>query len=210
MVVNIDLFWRVQVNFHPGIWPATGGKRKWKDLWEIALSNILKTCKDVDALTACESHLRESIRLREMKVEEYSRNEGKGGVKRKMTEEDRNHISMLYYVGNALTLTVRRLYYTCSDKALKAIGLRKKNCTMPGVWSTQLPTKIQNFKDKGKLTDCQTYLKMALEWRKEEYERKKKQEWDDSHLKELQSIISIIEDTTLTAIGQRLLTFTSG
>ena len=205
MVVNIDSLWHVQINFDPGIWPTTGGKRKWKDLWEIALSNILKTCKDIGALTACESHLRESIRLREMKVEEYSRDEGQGGVKRKMTQEERSHISMLYYVGNALTLTVRRLYYTYSDKALVAVGLRSKNCTMPEVWSTQLPNKIQNFNDKSMLTLCQTHLKMALEWRKKEYERKKKQEWDESHLKELQSMISIIEETTLTVIEQHLL-----
>ena len=112
---------------------------------------------------------------------------------------------MLYYVGNALTLTVRRLYYTYSDKALVAVGLRSKNCTMPEVWSTQLPNKIQNFNDKSMLTLCQTHLKMALEWRKKEYERKKKQEWDESHLKELQSMISIIEETTLTVIEQHLL-----
>ena len=103
MVVSIDSFWRVQVNFHSGIWPTTGGKRKWKDLWEIALSNILKTCKDIGALTACEIHLRESIRLREMKVEEYSRNEGQGGEKRKMTEEEKNQIlALLDVVDQAL------------------------------------------------------------------------------------------------------------
>ena len=206
MVVNIDSFWRVQINFDQGLWPKAGGKRKWTDLWEIALSNILKKCEDIDALTACESHLRKSIRLREMKVEEYSRDEGQGDVQRKMTKAERNHISMLYYVGNALTLTTRRLYYTHSDKALKAVGLGKKNCTMSEVWSTQLPNKIQNFNDKSKLTECQTHLKMALEWRKKEYEQKEKQERDESHLKELQSMISIVEDTTLTAVGQRLLT----
>merc|ERR1711988_823912 len=180
------------------------GKRLWKDLWKIALFNVLKGCDDIDKLTKCEEHLRESIRLREMKVEEYSRNEGQGGVKRKMTEEDRNHISMLYYVGNALTLTIRRLYYTHSDKAFKAVGLRSKNCTIPRVWSTQLPNKIQNFNDKSRLDQCQTHLKIALEWRKKEYEQKKKQEWDDSHLKELQNLISVIENTTLLAIDARL------
>ena len=206
MVVNIDSFWRVQINFDQGLWPKAGGKRKWTDLWEIALSNILKKCEDIDALTACESHLRKSIRLREMKVEEYSRDQGQGDVQRKMTKAERNHISMLYYVGNALTLTTRRLYYTHSDNALKAVGLGKKNCTMSEVWSTQLPNKIQNFNNKCKLTECQTHLKMALEWRKKEYEQKEKQERDESHLKELQSMISIVEDTTLTAVGQRLLT----
>ena len=74
------------------------------------------------------------------------------------------------------------------------------------MWSTQLPNKIQNFNDKSKLTECQTHLKMALEWRKKEHEQKKKQKCDESHLKELQSMISIVEDRTLTVIGQRLLT----
>merc|ERR1711916_347061 len=250
MVVNIDSFWRAQINFDEGLWPKRNGKRLWKDLWEIALSDILKKCEDIGALTECEEHLRESIRLREMKAEEYTSLAGysahmprelivsrsdfddiydqhidvlrksadplhiggqwqnepplqtherpqlnvaphsgiesdddRPGVKRKMTEEDRNHISMIYCVGKALTLTIRRLYYTHSDKALKAIDLKKKHCTMPEVWSTDVPNEILNFNNKSKLTKCQTHLKMALEWRKKEYEQKKKQERDDSHLK---------------------------
>ena len=117
---------------------------------------------------------------------------------------------MLYYVGNALTLTIRRLYYTYSEKALKAVGLGKKNCTMFEVWSNQLPCKIENFNDESKLTECQAYIVTALEWRKKEHEQKIKQKYDESHLKELQSMISIIEDITLTEIGQRLLTLSNG
>ena len=60
------------------------------------------------------------------------------------------------------------------------------------------------------MTECQAYIVTALEWRKKEHEQKIKQKYDESHLKELQSMISIIEDITLTEIEQRLLTLSNG
>ena len=131
---------------------------------------------------------------------------GRVGVVREMPEEERNHINILYRMKKTLVLATIRLYFRHSDEALKTIGMRGENCTKRDVWSTQLPSKIRNFNNVRKLKECQTHLQMALDWRKREYDEKKKQQRDESesHMKELQSMITVIEDIALPAINQRL------
>ena len=203
-VVNIDSFWSAQINFDSGLWPKTGDKRIWTDLWKVALTNVLKKCKDTDALTKCEQHLGNLVQLREIKVEKYSRGEDLDGVERNMSNEEKNHHGMLRVVVKALVFTIRRLYYTYSDKALYVVGLRKKDCTKYDVWDTQLPNKIRNYNYKSRLNECQTHLTAALKWRKKEYEQKKKYEWDETDTKKLERLILVIENTTLPAIKERL------
>merc|ERR1711968_236242 len=213
MVDNIDSFWGVQAQkFDPKIWPASNNGRKWEELWSIALSKILKNCSDIAKLTECGGHLRESIRLREEKVREYSRGEGVTGGGEKMSEKDRSHDSMLFHVGNAFTLTARRLYYTHSDVVLKTVGLEEEICTNYEMWLTLLPEKIENLKDKSQLETCRAHLAKAFEWRNEECEqkekiqpkKKKKKEEHKSHILELQRMIEVIKDKTLPSIDQRM------
>merc|ERR1711991_886151 len=203
MVDDIDSFLSAQ-KFDPKIWPASNNGRKWEELWSIALSKILKNCSDIDTLTECGGHLRESIRLREEKVREYSRGEGVTGGGEKMSEKDRSHDSMLFHVGNAFTLTARRLYYTHSDVVLKTVGLEEEICTNYEMWLTLLPEKIENLKDKSQLETCRAHLAKAFEWRNEECEQKKKEE-HESHILELQRMIEVIKKTALPSIEQRLI-----
>ena len=119
---------------------------------------------------------------------------------------------MLFHVGNAFTLTARRLYYTHSDVALKTVGLEEENCTKYEVWSTLLPEKIEDLKDKSQLETCRAHLAKAFEWRNEECEqkkkiqpkKKKKKEEHESHIIELQRMIEVIKDKTLPSIDQRM------
>ena len=212
MVDDIDSFWNAQ-DFDRTIWPAGSNGRKWEELWSIALSKILKSCSDIDKLTECGRHLKESIRLREEKVRKYSHGKGVTGGGEKMSEKDRSHDSMLFHVGNAFILTARRLYYTYSDIALKTVGLGKKNCTMYKVWSTLLPNKVKDFNDKNRLEKCRAHLEKALEWRNGEYEQKekikpedkKKKEDHEKRIVELRLMIEVIKDTALPSIHQRLI-----
>ena len=64
-VADIDSFWGAQVNLDANLWPATAGKpRKWPQLWDEVLPQVILTCTDINKINACRRHLKTTIHLR--------------------------------------------------------------------------------------------------------------------------------------------------